>query len=141
MPLHKRAPWHPTRCLHRRGLHGDLGVMSKRATAQSAASSLAHIYKPDPVAAHRVKPPGAGRTSSVAGAERERVDERRRVKESQARSKAASNNEQQIAMGTWSLPLLPCWTNRRVSGGIQEHAIWLLHSGLAPCSPLLFFKL
>lgn len=51
--------------------------MSKRATAQSAASSLAHIYKPDPVAAHCVKPPRLAETRAWQEL-KERVDEERK---------------------------------------------------------------
>lgn len=51
--------------------------MSKRATAQSAASSLAHIYKPHPVAAHRVKPPRLAETRAWQEL-KERVDEGRK---------------------------------------------------------------
>lgn len=43
--------------------------MSERATKQSVACSLAHIYKPDPVAADWAETTQAGRTWSVAGAE------------------------------------------------------------------------
>lgn len=59
MLLHMRVPWHPVLPPQTRSPWW-WRVMSKRATAQSAASSLAHIYKPDPVAAHCDKP---GRTS------------------------------------------------------------------------------
>lgn len=84
--------------------------MSKRATAQSATSSLAHIYKPDPVAAHCVKPPRLVEARPWQEL-KETADEERSMKELQARSKPTSNNEQQIAMGTRSFLLLPLWTN------------------------------
>lgn len=115
-------------------------VMSKRATAQSAASSLAHIYKPDPVAARCVKPARAGRTSSVAGAERKGWTRRRVWKSYRPGPKAASGNEQQIAMGTRSFLLLPRWTNSEASGGIQSMAahMWF-HTGPPSHSPLFIF--
>lgn len=55
MLLHMQVPWHPVLPPQTASPWWS-GVMSKRATAQSAASSLAHIYKPNPVAAHCVKP-------------------------------------------------------------------------------------
>lgn len=92
--------------------------MSKRATAQSAASSLAHIYKPDPVAAHCVKPPWLAEPRPWQEL-KEWVYEGRSMKELQARSKPASNNEQQIAMGTRSFLLLPRWTNSGFAVGFK----------------------
>lgn len=92
--------------------------MSKRATAQSAASSLAHIYKPDPVAAHCVKPPRLAEPRPWQEL-KEWVYEGRSMKELQARSKPASNNEQQIAMGTRSFLLLPRWTNSGFAVGFK----------------------
>lgn len=86
--------------------------MSKRATAQSAASSLVHIYKPDPVATHCVKPPRLAKPRPWQKL-KERFDNERGIKEFQARSKPASNTEEQIAMGTRSVLLLTCWTNSR----------------------------
>lgn len=51
MLLHMHLPWHPVLPPQTES-PWQSWVMSKRATAQSAASSLVHIYKPDPVAAH-----------------------------------------------------------------------------------------
>lgn len=52
----------------------------------------------------------------MAGAERKGG---RRQKELQAQSKPASNNEQQIAMGTRSSLLLPRWTNSELAVGFK----------------------
>lgn len=51
MLLHMHLPWHPVLPPQTES-PWQSWVMSKRATAQSAASSLVHIYKPHPVAAH-----------------------------------------------------------------------------------------
>lgn len=61
------------------------------------------------------------------------------MKELQARSKPASNNEQQIAMGTRSFLLLPPRTNSGGAGGIQSMAehMWVYVSPPSH-SPLLF---
>lgn len=95
--------------------------MSKRATAQSAASSLAHIYKPDPVAALCVKPPRLAEPRPWQKL-KERLDVEKSMKELQAQAKPASNNEQQIAMGTRSFLLLPCWTNNGRAVGFKSMA-------------------
>lgn len=92
--------------------------MSKRATAQSAASSLAHIYKPDPVAAHCVKPPRLAEPRAWQEL-KDRVDGERSMKQLLGQSKPASNNEQQIAMGTRSSLLLPRWTNSALAVGFK----------------------
>lgn len=92
--------------------------MSKRATAQSGASSLAHIYKPDPVAAHCVKPPRLAEPCAWQEL-KEREDGERSMKQLLAQSKPASNNEQQIAMGTRSSLLLPRWTNSVLAVGFK----------------------
>lgn len=52
----------------------------------------------------------------MAGAERKGG---RGQKELQAQSKPASNNEQQIAMGTRSSLLLPRWTNSELAVGFK----------------------
>lgn len=117
MLLHMWAPWHPVLPPQTASPWWSR-VMSKRATAQSAASSLAHIYKPDPVAAHCVKPPRLAEPRPWQEL-KEWVYEGRSMKELQARSKPASNNEQQIAMGTRSFLLLPRWTNSGFAVGFK----------------------
>lgn len=135
MPLHMWVPWHPELPPQTASPWWSR-VMSKRATAQSAASSLAHIYKPDPVAAHCVKPPRLAEPRAWQEL-KERVDEV--WKSYRARSKPASNNEQQIAMGTRSFLLLPPRTNSGGAGGIQSMAehMWVYVSPPSH-SPLLF---
>lgn len=137
MLLHMRVPWHPVLPPQTVSPWWSW-VMSKRATAQSDDSSLAHIYKPDPVAAHCVKPPRLAEPRPWQEL-KERVDEERSRKELQARSKPASSNEQQIAMGTRSWLLLLRWTNSRRAVGFRRKAerMWL-YIGIAAHSPLLF---
>lgn len=115
MLFHMRVPWYPALPPHTVSPWWS-PVMSKRATAQSAASSLVHIYKPDPVATHCVKPPRLAKPCRWQKL-KERFDSERSIKELQAQSKPASNNEQQIAMGTRSLLLLTCWTNSGWTNG------------------------
>lgn len=73
------------------------------------------------MAARRVEPPRLAEPMSVAGAEREGRQwwwGRGRGGEREG-AKPPSNNEQQIAMGTRSSPLLPGWTNRELAAGFK----------------------
>lgn len=66
----------------------------------------------------------------MAAAERKGGRERS-LKELQTRSKPASNNEQQIGMGTRSFLLLPYWTNNEqaviLKHGIYDFSLAYLH--------------
>lgn len=112
------VPWHPVLPPQTASPWWS-GVMSKRATAQSAFSSLVHIYKPTQWRQTALKRPG-WQTSVHGRGWKKRWTQS--MKELQALAGPPSNNEVQIAMGTRSSLLLPCWTNNEQWLGLKTQS-------------------
>lgn len=122
MLVHMRVPWHPVLPPQTASPWWS-GVMSKRATAQSASSSLVHIYKPTQWRQTALKRPGWQTSVHGRGWKKRWMQS---MEELQAQAGPPSNNELQIAMGTRSSLLLPRWTNNEQWLGLKTQWTYVL---------------